>query len=152
MQTCTWPSWCHSHSLSLASVKSRLVFSLYHMHPTWTYNFCRWVTILLSHTSSDSSWLVIQGCGDRRLDQFHSTSKIHNIPQTTTCNSFSSTSKIFICSLFIAVINYCIIFSVELHSVSFGWGKGRNVTTAGWLVTLCDPIWNVSFHSGEASC
>ena len=25
VQTCIWPSWCHSHSLSLASVKSRLV-------------------------------------------------------------------------------------------------------------------------------
>ena len=26
VQTCTWPSWCHCHSLSFASVKSRLVF------------------------------------------------------------------------------------------------------------------------------
>ena len=25
MQTCIWPSWCHCHSLSLASVESRLV-------------------------------------------------------------------------------------------------------------------------------
>jgi len=25
VQTCVWPSWCHCHSLSLASVKSRLV-------------------------------------------------------------------------------------------------------------------------------
>jgi len=25
MQICIWPSWCHRHSLSLASVKSRLV-------------------------------------------------------------------------------------------------------------------------------
>jgi len=25
VQTCTWPSWCHCHSLSLAPVKSRLV-------------------------------------------------------------------------------------------------------------------------------
>ena len=27
MQTCIWPSWCHCHSLSLASVKSRLIFT-----------------------------------------------------------------------------------------------------------------------------
>ena len=27
VQTCIWPSWCHCHSLSLASVKSRLVFT-----------------------------------------------------------------------------------------------------------------------------
>jgi len=24
-----------------------------------------------------------------------------------------------------------------------GWGKGRNVTSAGWQVTLCDPIWHM---------
>ena len=29
MQTCMWPSWCRCHSLSLASVKSRLVL------PSW---------------------------------------------------------------------------------------------------------------------
>ena len=27
VQTCIWPSWCHCHSLSLASVKPRLVLS-----------------------------------------------------------------------------------------------------------------------------
>jgi len=30
--------------------------------------------------------------------------------------------------------------------------KGGNVTSAGWQVTLCDPIWHVSSRSGEASC
>jgi len=25
---------------------------------------------------------------------------------------------------------------------------GRNVTSAGWQVTLCDPIWHVSSRSG----
>ena len=33
VQTCIWPSWCHCHSLSLASVKSRLVLP-----------FCYWLT------------------------------------------------------------------------------------------------------------
>jgi len=27
VRACIWPSWCHCHSLSLASVKSRLVFT-----------------------------------------------------------------------------------------------------------------------------
>ena len=27
VQTCIWPSWCHCHSLSLASVKSRFIFT-----------------------------------------------------------------------------------------------------------------------------
>ena len=29
VQTCIWPSWCHCHSLFLASVKSRLVLPFY---------------------------------------------------------------------------------------------------------------------------
>ena len=34
VNTCIWPSWCHCHSLSLASVKSRLVFTfLVPAHP-----------------------------------------------------------------------------------------------------------------------
>ena len=31
-----------------------------------------------------------------------------------------------------------------------GWGKGGNVTSAVWQVTLCDPIWHVSSRSGAA--
>jgi len=31
MQTCMWPSWCHCHWLSLASVKSRLVLSCWYL-------------------------------------------------------------------------------------------------------------------------
>jgi len=27
-------------------------------------------------------------------------------------------------------------------------GKGGNVTSAGWQVTLCDPMWHVSSRSG----
>ena len=30
VQTCIWPSWCHCHSLSLASVKCRLVLSFWY--------------------------------------------------------------------------------------------------------------------------
>ena len=30
MQTCIWPSWCHCHSLSLASVKSRLTLPFWY--------------------------------------------------------------------------------------------------------------------------
>ena len=37
VQTCIWPSWCHCHSLSLASVKSRLLL------PVW-YRLTRVVT------------------------------------------------------------------------------------------------------------
>ena len=34
VQTCIWPSWCHCNSLSLASVKSRLVLPLWY-RLTW---------------------------------------------------------------------------------------------------------------------
>ena len=30
-------------------------------------------------------------------------------------------------------------------------GKGGNVTSAGWQVTLCDPMWHVSARSGVAT-
>jgi len=30
VQTCMWPSWCHCHSLSLASLKSRLVLPFWY--------------------------------------------------------------------------------------------------------------------------
>ena len=30
VQTCIWPSWCHCHSLSLASIKSRLVITCWY--------------------------------------------------------------------------------------------------------------------------
>jgi len=31
-----------------------------------------------------------------------------------------------------------------------GWGKGENVTSLGWQVTLCDSIWHVSSCRSEA--
>jgi len=34
----------------------------------------------------------------------------------------------------------CIPPGVAKSSTSFGWSKGGNVTSAGWQVTLCDPI------------
>ena len=34
VQTCVWPSWCHCHSLSLASVKSRLALPFWY-RLTW---------------------------------------------------------------------------------------------------------------------
>ena len=42
---------------------------------------------------------------------------------------------------------------VAQSSTSFGWGKGGDVTSAGWQVTLCDPIRHVSSRIGEqVSC
>jgi len=35
---------------------------------------------------------------------------------------------------------------VARWSTSFGWGKGGNVASAGWQVTLCDSIWHVNCY------
>ena len=40
---------------------------------------------------------------------------------------------------------------IAKSSTSFGQGKGWNVTSAGWQVTLRDPIWHVSSSSGVAT-
>jgi len=34
--------------------------------------------------------------------------------------------------------------------ITFGWGKGGNISSVGWQVTLCDPIWHVSSRNGVA--
>ena len=44
----------------------------------------------------------------------------------------------------------CIHRGLQKSSASFDWGKSGNVKSAGWQVTLCDPIWHVSSDSGEA--
>ena len=61
VQACIWPSWCHCHSPSLASVKSRLVLPFWY-RLTWVVpgkgplSGC--VTYLLTY--SESRW---DGCG-----------------------------------------------------------------------------------------
>ena len=35
------------------------------------------------------------------------------------------------------------------HGLGGIFCKGGNVTSAGWQVTLCDPIWHVSSRSGD---
>jgi hypothetical protein len=47
----------------------------------------------------------------------------------------------------------CIPFiGVAISSTSFfSWGKGGKVTSAGWQVTLCDPVWHVISRSGETA-
>jgi len=42
-------------------------------------------------------------------------------------------------------------FRVAKLSTSPGCGKGGTVTSAGWQVTLCDPIWYVISCSSEVS-
>ena len=55
VQTCIWPSWCHCHSLSLASVKSRLVYLSGTSSPGYPgQTAIKWVYLLLWW------WLLLQ--------------------------------------------------------------------------------------------
>ena len=47
------------------------------------------------------------------------------------------------CSTFLGQLSLASLWG-RLIEYSFGWGKGGNVTSAGWQVTLCDPMWHVS--------
>ena len=85
MQTCIWPSWCHCHSLSLASVKSRLIlpfwYQLTRLVPKRAVKrvcvylklisklFCCLKTIFFSFAVTScnlilicNSWVVVPGC------------------------------------------------------------------------------------------
>ena len=78
MQICIWPSWCHCHSLSLASVKSRLVLPFWYRF-TWVVpdkgplNRCVCVCSALDRAGTGdavvSHWLE---CSHRRLHHYHS--------------------------------------------------------------------------------
>ena len=52
VQTCIWPSWCHCHSLSLASVKSRLVLP-------FAFVWCMFVSFLSNVTHTHSAALCL---------------------------------------------------------------------------------------------
>ena len=73
VQTCIWPSWCHCHSLSLASVKSRLVLPFWYrptqvvlekgplngcLSYTHTYQYSVSLTHTCTGTLSDSLWMM----------------------------------------------------------------------------------------------
>jgi len=50
----------------------------------------------------------------------------------------------------------CLCFFVCLYLLCFEANKyddddNDDVTSAGWQVTLCDPMWHVSFRSGVAT-
>jgi len=57
----------------------------------------------------------------------------------TGCTLLSCLGKLSLASL-----------RVAKSCTSFGWGKGENVTSTGWQVTLCHPTWHVSSRSSEA--
>ena len=85
VQTCIWPSWCHCHSLSLASVKSRLVLP-----------FRYWLTrVVLEKTHQTGVRQCLSGCAQTDNGK-HSC---ENDWYTTDIYIFLSTLS-FVCSFF----------------------------------------------------
>jgi len=107
VQTCIWPSWCHCHSVSLASVKSRSFL------PFW-YRLT-WVV---------PEKVPLNGCVYFNCKHLHHCTRLRGY--------------------------YRHLGLVLRGFFTTGWGKGGNVTSAGWQVTLCDPTWHVSSRSGVA--
>ena len=69
------------------------------------------------------------------------------------CNNISNHSKIFLPISKHRSTQPCIpLGSLNRVPALIGWAKGRNVTSAGWQVTLCDPMWHMSSCSGKACC
>jgi len=54
--------------------------------------------------------------------------------------------RLFGTRCFPCTVNFTVVY--WQMGTSFGRGKGGNVTSAGWQVTLCDPIRHVSSRSG----
>jgi len=65
VQTCIWPSWCHCHSLSLASVKSRFVLPFWYrltrvVLDKGPLNRCVCVCVRVFSTSSCAKRLTVE--------------------------------------------------------------------------------------------
>ena len=66
VQTCMWPSWCHCHSLSLASVKSRLVL------PAWY-----WLTRVVPDKGTLNECVLAQVVLEKRPLNLCSSSSVY---------------------------------------------------------------------------
>ena len=72
VQSCIWPSWCHCHSLSLASVKSRLVLPFWYQ-VTWVvpekWPYCTCLVDEFDSFFPQPLYTFLQGC--RGYGDFH---------------------------------------------------------------------------------
>ena len=101
--------------------------------------------------------MVVAGCRTEDGTSVSDRSVTRRRPSTEwTCGSVAATATLDeipteVRLLVIRSTQPCIPpGSLNRVSASAG-GKGGNVTSAGWQVTLCDPMWHVSSRSGVAT-
>ena len=91
VQTYIWPSWCHCHSLSLASVKSRLVLPFWY-RLTWVVSETRavkCVCVCVHGTEWDmENWKYDNP--QLECDIFNRGSSYFHVPSTTVCHMLLS--------------------------------------------------------------
>ena len=107
MQTCIWPSWCHCHSMSLASVKSRLVLLFWYrltrvVLEKWSLNGCVCVCVRYSGN--------IFKCGKQDINYF--------------CT--------ILCTRSIKSLHFWLSYSRRQGGTRFGW----RLCPESWLMSL----------------
>ena len=120
MQTCIWPSWCHCHSLSLASVKSRLVLPFWYrltrvVLDKRPLNGCVCVCVLVLFSSSSSSWF-------RMLTRFLFANWLLLL-----------LFKYFLC--FLATEKSCRVYILSIHYVFY--------VALLWFLLHCRLVWSL---------
>ena len=159
VHTCIWPSWCHCHSLSLASVKSRLVLPFWYrltrvVPDKEPLNICVCVCVCVNQSSTDAAVRHCADDKDNRLWLWHKFSHVgelgvkwrrnlhtaswqvtldrvlyHLVTQTTT-----SSSSWRVCPDWSEARK--ILFGVRKHGL--GWGRVQN-----WVFPATVGVWGI---------
>jgi len=85
----------------------------------------------------------------------HSISVLTDFCKKTISSCLCSQIIIFTSLPSLPYLSFPPVSSILLALPSLGLSPlvfGRNVTSVGWQVTLCDPIWHVSSRSGVIDC
>ena len=96
VQTCIWPSWCHCHSLSLASVKSRLVLPFWYrltqvVLDKGPLNGCMCNGSLKMDQQTEPSWKINWG-----FAKFSCVDTCYGVMQNLLCNKLVLGSASFL--------------------------------------------------------
>ena len=159
MQTCIWPSWCHCHSLNLASVKSRLVLPFWYwlarvVPEKGLLNGCVCVIPIDSSTRSSVhvSMLSIQAV--RGLPRLRESGIVPCIISSSWCDHSMLASLLWRCRTVPSLSQLCyepthlfsllsiqptesfLVLSSQRHQDEFLHSSGRPEYTIVWLSSV----------------